>query len=166
MSLKTTINHRIAIDYSSIVSGVTGRFQPSFGRDRVLENGTGLNQASVVYYEKSKSINATTNYDIDLSGVKVDAFGASATFTKVKKIYIENFSVVVGDVIEIGGAGSNEFLLFKASGDIYELGPGGEFSIVEPSLAGLPVTAGTGDILRIRNASSNVVECGILIVGV
>ena len=167
MALSTRITNYLEFVYTSAVGGTTGTFKPTFGGSATRATGVAKDQAQTVWYDKARSLATVTNDDIDLSGVKSDAFGATVTFTIVKGIRIENLSTVVGDELVIGNEGTNPFLLFKAASTAtYTLGPGATFYIDEPCLAGLPVTAGTGDMLRIRNISGNTITYDICIWGV
>lgn len=146
------------------VQGVNSTYKPQVSFSDDTTDGVAIDSADVVWCFIGKTIAGSGTLSLDLSGGLTDAFGDAATFAKVKCVYIANKNTTAGDSVKIGGD-SNAFLLFDAANDVYELGPGGVFLVWEPCLAGLPVTAGTGDILKIVNQSSNTVTLDIVITG-
>lgn len=135
----------------------------SFSVSDDLADGTAIDQADMAWWDTDRNLNATTE-NIDLAGSLTDAFGATATFVKVKGILVHNKNTTAGETLKIGGAASNAFLLFDNATDIYELGPDGVFVVWEPSAAALPVTASTGDILKMDAGSANITY-DIVVVG-
>lgn len=136
-------------------------------------DGDDYGKANKVYGPIRRTLAGGAAEELDLAGGSLkDRKGNALTFTKVRLLLVINVKSkdTVGATFEIGGsigtAGEN-FLLFKAENDVYELGPGAIFFIYEPSAAGLPVTAGTGDLLRIANVSSPSISMSydILIIG-
>jgi hypothetical protein len=115
-------------------------------------NGAGANQASTLY-AKTRSVNASANDDIDLSGVLSDSLGGTITPTKVKGIRIRANAANPGDLL-IGPAPANGFISpFNAAADRIRCAPGGYVDLINPTAAGWTVTPGTGDLLRVTNGS-------------
>jgi hypothetical protein len=115
-------------------------------------SGTAIDQADLAWWDTARNLAATSETH-DLAGGLTDPFGATITMARVKGLYIKNNSTTVGETLKIGG-GSNPFLLFDNASDIYELGPNGIFFVWEPSAAALPVTASTGDLLKIDSGAA------------
>jgi len=155
MSLVTNLSFRLGFNFEGTVGGVTGQFQPEFNVTDQLTSGTGLDEADVLWFAKARSLAATTE-ELDLAGSLSDAYGSTVTAAKVKGLFIKNNSTTAGETLKIGGAAANAFLLFDNATDIYELGPNGIFFVWEPSLAGLPVTASTGDLLKMDSGASTL----------
>lgn len=154
----TFLATKSGIDLSTPQSYLERTFEKS------LASGTGAAQADLIFHDK-RTIAATTNDDLDLAGSLTDACGATLTFAKVKLIYIENPSGNDGDVV-VGAAASNQFVgpLGGATHTI-AIKPGGCLLLASPVNAGWTVAAGTGDILRVRNAGSASQDIPVIIVG-
>lgn len=160
----TTVN-------SSIIGGEThtadddGTITHSISHNSSTEytSGNAADKAEKIWSDKNRSL-AATSEELDLAGGLTDEFGAAITFTKIKSIRIYNRQTEVGYDLKVGGAAANAFLLFDNATDIKTVGPGGTLFSDEPSLAGMPVTAGTGDLLKI-DAGANTVAYDIVIVG-
>lgn len=129
-------------------------------------NGTGANQANAVFTD-ARSINASSDEELDLAGVLAEAFGATLTFTKVKLFAIVADAGNTNDVV-VGGAGSNAWSApFGDPTDTVKVRPGGALLLVAPNAAGYAVTAGSADKLKVANSGSGTaVGYKILIVGV
>lgn len=121
--------------------------------------GTGLGKADQLFHDR-RIVAASTSDDLDLAGVLTNAFGGTITFASIKAIVLYNrsdetwgaHSVATDATIAVGGAAANEFQgPMEAAGDAIVVPAGGLFVITKPETAGWPVTADTGDILRIEN---------------
>jgi hypothetical protein len=116
-------------------------------------NGTGANQATNVFVD-TRSVAASSNEELDLAGVLVNALGQTLTFTAIKAIRIHADPDNGGNVV-VGGAASNAFPgPFGDATDTLSIAPGGLVTMVNPSAAGWAVNAGTGDKLKIANSDS------------
>lgn len=125
------------------------QFNPSF----VWTDGTAANQANKLFAD-TRTISASSNDDLDLSGVLTDAFGATLSLTKVKALLIRASTSNTNDVL-VGGATSNPwFSSFVSSDDKIKVKPGGVLLLVAPNTDAYSVTAATGDILRIANGGA------------
>ena len=153
MSLTSTLTMMLLADLRKTVAGDELQPRKTMTLSDSLADGTDLDEANKVYTAR-RTLAGAASEEIDLAGTLTDLFGDSVVATKVKALVIHNLKTDVGAKLEIGGAAANAFPLFKATNDIYTLGPNGIFFIWEPSAAGLPVAAGTGDLLKIANISS------------
>lgn len=165
MALSSKIALAIAATLSSPLD-VSGResktnLTPSW----VLGNGTGANQANAIFTD-TRTLAASANEDLDLAGALTDAFGATLTFTNIKAIFVLPAAANTNNV-NVTRPASNGAPLFLAAGDGLGVQPGGMFSLMAPGLAGVTVTAGTGDLLNIANsAGGSAVTYTIIIIGV
>ena len=127
--------------------------------------GTGLNQANRFWAQTGRTLATSTSDTFDLAGVLTDFAANVLTFVKLKEVYIQITSVVVGDILVVG-AGSFPVPIFSSAAHTYPIGPGGLCHLVNPSLAGIcTVTPGTGDILTLNNSGANTVTYNIALVG-
>jgi len=134
-------------------------------------DGTGASQANQVYFD-AHAIAGSATKDYDLAGSLTDVFGDTITFTSIKAILIENTDADC--ILHVGGgddgSGSNAFDTWITSdaddgSEKVILQPGGAILLVNPAANGYAVTAGTGDILRITEASGNAGTFEITIIG-
>jgi hypothetical protein len=130
-----------------------------------LADGTGANQAKEIFSD-TRTLTASANEDLDLSGVLLDAFGAAILFTKIKAILITADPANVNDVV-VGGAATNQVAsIFGAVTHTIKVKPGGMFAIVAPDVNGYAITAATGDLLRVTNGGAGTsVTYTIIVIG-
>lgn len=133
---------------------------------RVFKTGAGANQANLAFSD-TRTLAASAVENLDLAGGLVDVFGVALNFAKVKAIMVVAADANTNDVV-IGGAASSPFYgPFGGPTHKLNVAPGGQIQLVAPGLAGWPVAAGTGDILKIANGGSDSpVTYDIIIVGV
>jgi hypothetical protein len=115
-------------------------------------DGAAAGQASKLYTAAAQSIAASGTASHDLSGALVDGVGVAAVFTKVKAILVVAAATNVNDVVVGGDA--NAVLIFSTAASTHAVKPGGVLLMVAPDANGWPVTAATGDILKIANSAA------------
>jgi hypothetical protein len=126
----------------------------SFSYKSTLANGTGASQADK-FYVVSPTIAASGTLSLDLAGSLTDLFGNTITFARIKGVYIQFASTNTASDVTVGGAASNPATLFFADAtDKINIQKTGSFLISRTDATGWPVTAGTGDILKIANNDS------------
>jgi len=156
MSLTFTALVSLLGSHTKLFEGQTATMPISFTDEQNVEDGVTINKSDIIWIDQNRVLNATTE-NIDLSGSLTDAYGDAAVFVKVNGIYIHNKQTTAGEELIIGGAAANAFLLFEDATDKKAIGPDGTFYVREPSLAGIAVTAGTGDIFKLdAGAVSNL----------
>lgn len=167
MALVTTLTTQVVADLTTardLVSAVA----PLSYRHRVsLASGTGAGQADLVFSD-TRTVNASSNDDLDLAGGLTDAHGNSLTFAKVKGLVIVASASNTNN-IHVGGDATNTFLTWVvAEPDAVILRPGASLALFAgvADATGYAVTASTGDLLRITNAAGGTsVTYDIVIVG-
>lgn len=140
-------------------------FSPAFARTLDFLDGVAAYQADLLYAAR-RSIASAANDDIDLAGVLTNAFGTTITNAELVALLISSDPANTTS-LTLGG-GSNPWLgiLQGTTPTIRNLGPGGIFMMVSPDAGGLgAVVAGTGDILRIANASGALANVDVFILG-
>jgi predicted RNA-binding protein len=130
-----------------------------------IGDGTGADQATNIFSDE-RTLVASATENLDLAGVLVNALGLTLAFTAIKAIMIVASAGNTNDVV-IGGAASNTFAgEFADATDKINIGPGDVFLITRRSAAGLPVVAGTGDILKVANGGAGTpVTYKVIIIG-
>lgn len=135
--------------------------------EKVRQNfipGTTTGKADKLFSD-TRTLAASATENLDLAGVLTDPFGATATFVKVKAIYIKAAAGNTNNVV-VGGAGSNTFAgPFSDATDKVVIPPGGTVLLIHPG-AGWTVTAATGDILLVANSGAGTgVTYDVVLIG-
>ena len=130
-----------------------------------LLNGTGAGQADMVFTD-TRTLSASATEDLDLAASLVDAYGATMTFARIKVIIVTAASGNTNNV-NVTRPASNGVPLFLAAGDGLAVRPGGvAVPLACSDATGVPVTAGTGDLLTFTNsAGSTSVTYTVIIIG-
>ena len=147
-----------SFDLDTVVSALDKTYSNSF------TNGTGANQASARWSD-TRSLLTATNEDLDFAGGVTGPLGAALTFTKIKMILIYALSTNTGAIAVTRPAANGVPFLTTAS-DGFTLMPGGLFVLTNPSDAGIAVTAATGDLINIANATGATQSYQIIVLGV
>ncbi|MHC2578228.1 hypothetical protein ACVI1J_009682 [Bradyrhizobium diazoefficiens] len=126
--------------------------------DIQLGSGTGYGKADIAFMD-TRTLAASTSENLDLAGALVDAFGATIAAAKVKAIMIENPEASLS-TLTVGAAASNTFNgPFSGATHSVDLKPGDRVLFV--SRTGWPVTAATGDLLKVANGAGGSVNYNI-----
>ncbi|HVH49963.1 MAG TPA: hypothetical protein VM760_08835 [Sphingomicrobium sp.] len=134
--------------------------------DKVLSltEGTDATNKANILFADTRTLAASANENIDLSGALSDAFGASIAAAEIVAIYIAAESTNTNSV-NVTRPASNGFIgPFLAASDGVGIKPG-EYALFV-SQSGWAVTAATGDLINVANsAGSTEVVFDIIIVG-
>jgi hypothetical protein len=127
-----------------------------------LAQGTGAEQADLVWYDERSLIGASET--LDFAAGPVNVFGAVLTFKKIRGLVIANKATLSGAALTIGGAAANALAsMFGATTDTVIVGPGGILLLWSPTDAYV-VTPGTGDLLKI-DAGAATITYDIYVIG-
>lgn len=167
MTLTTVLTTQCVADLTTardLVSAVA----PLNYRNRVsLASGTGAGQADLIFSD-TRTVNASSNDDLDLAGGLTDAHGATLTFAKIKGLIVTAAAGNTNNVL-VGGDATSTFLTWVvAEPDAVILRPGASFALFAgvADATGYAVTASTGDLLRISNSGAGTsVTYDIVIIG-
>lgn len=128
-----------------------------------LASGTGAGMADKIYTLKAQSIADGGTLSIDCKAALVDAFGAAFTPAKLRTIYIFSTATNTTNLTLFGDA--NGVPILNTAATTSTLTPGGAFMKVDVSTAGIAVTAGTGDIIKIVNAAGAAATVDVVLIG-
>lgn len=129
-----------------------------------FDNGTGAGQANNIWHDK-RTLTTGTNENLDLAGGVTNALGQTTTFTKIRLILFYGLEANTG-LLSVSRPASNGLAFLKAAGDAFELHPDGLFILTNSTTAGITVTAGTGDLINVDNASGATQNYHVVIVGI
>lgn len=167
MALTSVLTAQAVCDYTSVLDLVTGSAPLSYRHRVSLASGTGAGQADLLFSD-TRTVNASSNDDLDLAGSLTNAFGATLTFARIKALIVTAAAGNTNNVL-VGGDATNTFLTWVgAEADNVILRPGACLALFAgvADATGYAVTAGTGDLLRISNSGAGTsVTYDIVILG-
>ena len=145
VSISFTANDRRTVGINTSAN-LPVNAQPGF----TYTNGSGANQAGVLY-QGSLALTSGTN-NVDLNGVLTDSYGTTVSLVRVKALFFQNNSV--SNTMTIGN-GTNPFVGILNSTGTITVQPGDCFCFVSGSATGYVVTASTGDILKVAGTGTD-----------
>ncbi|MEV0445854.1 hypothetical protein AB0I84_12875 [Streptomyces spectabilis] len=138
----------------------------AFRRAVQLTDGVTAGKADRVFHDR-RTLAASASEDLDLAGVLTDAFGQALTFVRVKGLFIAAAATNTNNVI-IGNAASNAWAALLGATGTVTLRPGASLGVMTgpADATAYPVTAGTGDLLKVANSAGGTgVTYDVVIVG-
>lgn len=163
-TLKTTLTAQIDATLSNALDLVTGTAPLLVKKKLTWTSGTTSDKADLIFSD-TRTINASSNEDLDLAGVLSSAFGATLTFVELRGLYIAASTANTNNV-RVTRPASNGVPLFLAASDGIDIPPGGFFFWACPADGKVTVTAATGDLINVANSSSGTtVTYDVVIVG-
>lgn len=164
MPLTSKVTVGVTGHLSAALDLVTATAPLAYEKAISLDNGTAADMADRVFSDE-RTLAGSATEDLDLAGVLVDALGATITFARIRALIVENLSTGANQVI-VGGAPTNTWVgPFGAAAQTVSVRPGGMLAMVNRDTTGWPVTAATGDLLRIANSTTGSVTYRIVIIG-
>jgi hypothetical protein len=158
---------RIVLD---ILSELIDALDLSTVRDRLerkyaiaLGNGTGVNQANNLFHDR-RTLAPSANENLDVAGVLTSGLGDTLGFTALKAIIIVAAASNT-TTLTVSRPASNGVAFLAAASDAFILKPGGLFVLIDPSAAGIPVAAGTGDLINVSNIAGASAEYDVIFIG-
>jgi hypothetical protein len=148
LSVSYTGTENNSLDLQSASSTLT--YAKSFG----FSSGTGAGQADRIFSD-TRTINASSNDDLDLAGVLVDPLGNTLTFVKIKGLIVAASAGNTNTLIMGGGASNPVTTILGGTTPTLTIRPGGLLALtVGADSTGYAVTAATADILRFTNGGA------------
>jgi hypothetical protein len=161
-SLATNVQVTMTGNLNGVVGLSTASVPLAIAKQIPLTNGVGANQADSIY-TATYAIATGATQSIDVKGSLLDALGTAFTPAKLKTIYIYSRTGNTTNLTLFGDAAHVPILGTVAT--TMQLLPGGLFLLVQPPLAGIAVTAGTADIIKIVNAAGATANVDVILVG-
>lgn len=163
-TLTTRIQLNLSGELQSALDLVTASAPLVLRKTLDLANGTGANQANVIWSDQ-RILAASATEDLDLAGGGLlDPFGVAFAPAKVRCIIVAASSLNTNNVVLGGDVNSVPFLSTAATTTTIQ--PGGMVVFTAPGLAGYPVTAGTGDIIQVANSGAGTsVTYDVVVIG-
>ncbi len=134
---------------------------------QAFEDGSGANEINKIFYLAEQVLATSAADSHDLSGALTDPYGDAVVFSKIRLIWLVNTSPTLDPASAASlkvGAGSNPLAAFSDVSDALPVAPGGMVLLINPTLAGVTVTAATGDIFKVLNLSASELARYMLLV--
>lgn len=164
MTLSTNLRLDLKSTLSTALDLVTSRAPLAYASTIDLASGVGANQADRIFADQ-RTLAASATEDLDLAGVLSDPLGAALTFARIKAVLVKAAAGNTNNV-NVTRPAANGVPLFLAAGDGRPVMPGGLDLWVAPGATGVPVTAGTGDLLTFTNSGAgSSVTYDVVIIG-
>lgn len=163
MAVTATVSVSATGRHTKVVGLGTATLPFTAGVSYSYTDGIAAGMADRVYTD-TRTLAASGTENLDLAGVLLDVYGATATFVTIKAVVITAASGNTNEV-QVTRPVSNGVPLFMAGGDGISLKPGYGFTWLG-SGTGVTVTAATGDLLTITNSAGGTsVTYSIVIIG-
>lgn len=164
MALTTRVQLSLQAALSTALDLVTAKADLKLQKALDLASGVAANQANTMWSD-TRTIAASTTEDIDIvGGGLLDPLGVAFAPAKLRVIVVYAAAGNTNNVVLGGDANSVPFL--SAATTTVSIQPGGLFVLCEPGLAGIAVTAGTGDIIQVANSGgTTTVTYDIVLIG-
>lgn len=163
MGLSATLQASIGYDLSGNADLGTVQAKYAGHASRELPSGVAAGQVDKLFMD-TRTLASNTAEDLDLSGALVDPIGGTAVFAKVRGIIVKSKDTNTTNLTIKPGASNGFTGPFGAATHTITLQPGGTFAVFAPG-TGWTVTAGTGDLINIANASGASAQYDIIVVG-
>ena len=164
MPTTVDLTARLKLKQTKTIAGTTASVIHDFDFGDSLANGVIIDQGDLPYGAKNVSLSGNATINFDVAGALSDFYGTTITAVKLKFFYFKNLNTVAGNTILLGAHATTALLLWGAAAHTKRLAPHGFVLMWVPSLAGIAVTAGTGDALKIFNETANAVNYDIAFV--
>lgn len=163
MALDTKLYLELVANYTGTSDLTTPSAPISVKRQINLVSGAGAGAADLVWAD-TRTVAASATDSLDLAGSLTGLLGGTATFVRIKGLIVAASSANTNNV-NVTRPASNAVPLLSAAGHI-PVKPGGVFAWMDPSAAGVVVTAGTGDLLDFVNSGAGTsVTYDVVIIG-
>lgn len=160
--VEANINLTIAVSQKGTNDLGVPTFAANIDQNLRFTGGTDAITKANILFSDSRTLGASATENLDLAGVLVGPLGDTITAAEIVAIYISAASANTNDVI-IGNV-TNGFPGPLGATGTYTLSPG-EFVLMS-SKNGWPVTAGTGDLIKVANSAGTTgVTYSIMIIG-
>lgn len=131
---------------------------------KTLTDGTTADKADLVFHER-RTVTAGNSHTYDLAGGITDQMGNSLLMARVKALVIVSLATADAAQLDVGGAGASGWNTWvNDSTDIMTVMAGGVLVLLAPGATAYPVTAGTGDQLKVAAVGGDV-QFDIAIIG-
>jgi len=166
MALTTTVDISIATKHTKPLDlNTTPVSELPFTERIKLATGTGAGKADRVWFD-SRTVNASTNDDLDLVGSLLDAFGDTFSPVRLKVLALRNTSP--SQVLTVGAAAADPWEAFLGATGTMIIRPGATVILVagEADATAYVCAAADTDKLRVANGAGGSATYDIVLIGV
>jgi hypothetical protein len=163
-TLTTQLKIQLSGQFASALDLVTVSAPLAYAKQTNLASGVGLDQADQIFSD-TRTLAPSTAEDLDVrGGALLQPDGTPFNIVKLKVLMVCAKSTNTNNVVLGGDANSVPFLDTAATTTTIK--PNGCRVFSESALAGIAVTAGTGDVVQVANSAAGTsVDYDIVIIG-
>jgi hypothetical protein len=163
MALTTEVSARVKASLVTSLDLKSARSDLDLTISMLLASGVAIDQADEIW-DDERSLATGANEDLDFAGILTNAFGQTVTLVKLKLLIFIAGSTNTTN-LTIGPKSSNGLPFLAGTTPTFVLKPKGVFLLFDPSLAGITVTAGTGDLINVLNSAGATATYRVIAVG-
>ncbi|WP_282795180.1 hypothetical protein [Streptomyces sp. CC224B] len=166
MGLTASLSVAATVQQTKPLDLTTASDPLAFRRAVQLVDGTTAGKADRVFHDR-RTLAASASEELDLAGALTDAFGQALTLGRVKGLFIAAAAANTNNVI-LGNASTNAWAALLGATGTVTLRPGTCLGVMTgpADATAYPVTAGTGDLLKVANSAGGTgVTYDVVIVG-
>lgn len=167
MALTTDVTLRVQATLTKTVDLGNPTQQLDYSKKLQLGTGTGAGNADLLWND-TRTINASSNEDLDLVGSLVDALGSTFTAARIKGIVLSAAAENSNNVV-LGAAAATQWAALLGTTGTITLRPGAWFTCfagIADSTAYV-CSGGSTDLLRVANSGAGTsVTYDIILIGV
>lgn len=159
IQLSISLNYQNTNDQGAVSQAVSKNYI------QALADGTGLNQAQVLWFDTRTTDDTGESLDFATGGGLTNIFGTAIALSKIKAVIVvaaaaNTLGTIVSRPATTGGG------FFDADADATTLRPGGWFVWTAPDATAVAVAAGDTDQIKIAASASGNVAYDIWIIGI
>lgn len=139
----------------------------NYSKKVTLGSGTGAGNADLMWNDQ-RTINASSNDDLDLVGSLTDALGTTFSPVRIKGLIVTAATANVNNVV-LGAAAATQWAALLGTTGTVQVRPGATFAVFTgiADATGYVCAAGATDLFRVANGGAGTsVTYDIIVVGV
>lgn len=167
MALTTQFSLRLQATLSKTVDLANPTQALDYNKQVQLGSGTGAGNADLLWND-TRTINASSNEDLDLVGSLADALGTTFSSARIKGLIVSAAAANTNNVV-VGAAAATQWAALLGTTGTVIVRPGATFSVFcgVADAVGYVSAGGSTDLLRVANSGAGTsVTYDICLVGV
>ena len=167
MALTTEFSLSVVADLSKTVDLANPTQALRYSKKVTLGSGTGAGNADLLWND-TRTINASSNDDLDLVGSLTDALGTTFSPVRIKGLVVSAAAANSNNVV-LGAAAATQWAALLGTTGTVQVRPGATFAVFAgvADTTGYVCAAGSTDLFRVANGGAGTsVTYDIIVVGV
>lgn len=162
MALSVRALVQLTAELTSALDLTTVSAPLSVGRQLTYTDGDGAGEADLIWSD-TRTVAGSGTDSLDLAGALTGPLGGTLTFARIKGLLVAASQANTTE-LRVTRPAANAVPLLSAAAYI-PVAPGGVFCWLDPSAAGVAVTADTGDMIDIVNGGGSPATYDVVVIG-